>query len=852
MKTRKIILGIILPAISLAGCQDSYTSPESGLQTDSAGTIDASCFFSGLSGAGDQDASVLTKAPVGQTTTVALSANFLKWDEPYQEENEVYAGPGNYVPFDEDVTPVDWEGAVIVDASISSPQDNRGCYFRSINMDPRQTYRTTGSDDTKVGYISRMVGWYPATYDVPEDFTGEGNSNAIYKDADGFYRDDHGVYVCFENLDLKTDIMVSDVREGRVKLSNFKNNSSDREVSPFGHEFSNPLDYLSDLVYDNHFSFKHYLSAIRLYVTAEESVKNLISWGQIEDVVFVDQPTSVRVRLPDKISGIQSDSPTVFGEASGWDDLKDMSIVKEPMFEDDPDHPEYGTVPDYPVALEDAIAMSGNFLGYALVRPGGSVKVELHTDAGVFNMDINAASLKNEDGSAFGEKEFKAGYIYNVYIDIRADGSMDTVLGNADFMSFENLAPYNENLKDYEYSNCYVIPLEDLAGKDSQGGFYFYAGCPGRGKSGMLSGRNLYPESAVLEPYSVQILWQSEEYLIRHAELLHGYVRFVLNERCYDFSDQLDGNAVLAAYDREGNVLWSWHIWVVNGLKDVTFRNVGGITMMNMNLGATKAGWTSASDVLETYGLYYQWGRKDPSPGPESYDYGIMDMITAPYITNSGTQTSVLEGVYSQPTVEDGARHPLVVVGATSTDTYPNDWLYYKVDNLWGYDTSSGAVTKKTIYDPCPYGYRVADDELREVFDHYKGNSRGSQYEKQFGHIYDNVYFPFAGWKGHDQGRTDRTHAWFGVGTHGDYQSARINSGSDSQYDKDHRERNLILAESLFGGITVDNIWYQHGYSVLNVKPVYTDNITLDWTNRTTAAPVRCVKYDGEPAMPEN
>ena len=428
---------------------------------------------------------------------------------------------------------------------------------------------------------------------------------------------------------------------------------------------------------------------------------------------------------------------------------------------------------------------------------------------------------------------------------------MDTVLGNADFMSFENLAPYNENLKDYEYSNCYVIPLEELAGKDSQGGFYFYAGCPGRGEKGMLSGRNLYPESAVLEPYSVQILWQSEEYLIRHAELLHGYVRFVLNERCYDFSDQLDGNAVLAAYDREGNVLWSWHIWVVNGLKDVTFRNVGGITMMNMNLGATKAGWTSASDVLETYGLYYQWGRKDPSPGPESYDYGIMDMITAPYITNSGTQTSVLEGVYSQPTVEDGARHPLVVVGATSTDTYPNDWLYYKVDNLWGYETSSRAVTKKTIYDPCPYGYRVADDELRKVFENYKDWSynRGYEYENSYGHRYplssdDYVYFPFAGWKGHDQGRTDRTHAWFGVGTHGDYQSARINKDADSRYDDDHRERNLILAQSLFGA--------DHVYSVLNVEPVYTDNITLDWANRTTAAPVRCVKYDGEPAMPEN
>ena len=180
MKTRKIILGIILPAISMAGCQDSYTRPDSGLKTDSAGTIDASCFFSGLSGAGEHDASVLTKAPVGQTTTVALSANFLKWDEPYQGKDGVSAGPGNYEPFDEVVTPVDWEHAVIVDASISSPQDSGGRYFRPLNMDPRQTYRTTGSDDTKVGYISRMVGWYPATYDVPEGLTGEDNTNANY------------------------------------------------------------------------------------------------------------------------------------------------------------------------------------------------------------------------------------------------------------------------------------------------------------------------------------------------------------------------------------------------------------------------------------------------------------------------------------------------------------------------------------------------------------------------------------------------------------------------------------------------------------------------------------------------
>lgn len=882
MKTERILFSISA-VLAVAGCRISDITPETAGLAETSDYIEASCFFSGLSEDGiSADTFAATKAPIGQTSTVAFDANFLKWDEPYQDG----VAPETYVPVRTD-DPVDWRIAYIVDAAVSAPQKGENS-LRSVNLDPRQTYRTSGTGDGKIGYISRMIGWYPRTYDVPDNYTGEGTTNALYDEkADGFYEDSDGVYVVFHNkLDLKTDVMMTQVLEGRVRLDGFKNNDSDREIEPFGHEYNDPLDYDKGMAYDNHFTFKHYLTAIRLFVRAEQSNLSLISWRQINNVVIEGQPSTVRIRLPET-----ADS---WGEAVQWYDYKDMSIVKDAMFDEDPGidgFTGYGESASYPVALEDVISMDGKYLGYALVQPGVTIPVELHTDAGVFSIEIDPETLEKTSDTGdsvpveagFG---FEAGCIYNIFIDIKTDDSINAVLENSDMTSFRNLAPYNDDLGGFEYSNCYVINTadsgessDDVSGNDSNKnkGYYFSATVPGRGRPGFPEDTGLYPGTEALEPYSVQILWQSEEYLVKHAELVQGYVRFILNDKCYDDAGPLEGNAVLAVSDRSGNIIWSWHIWVVRGLSDIEYNIDGNIfSIMNMNLGATKAEWTGASDVLETYGLYYQWGRKDPSPGPPEYDYGRQDMLTSEFVTNSGKIDYVMESVYSYPTVEDGAKHPLVLISSSSTDDYPNDWLYYKVDGLWGYDSAAGEVTKKTIYDPCPYGYRVSDDELRRIFEYYKendsgydpntGNGQGAikrsgyTYEvngSYLGHVYGGGWFPFAGWKGHDQGRTDRTHAWYGVGTHGDYQGARINSGhsdSDSRYDGNHRERNLILKENLFSydselvssGWLVYYLWSK-SYSVLNVKPEYSTNITLDWGNRASAAPVRCVRYDAEP-----
>ena len=894
INTIKKTLYVILPVLSVCSCSISDIRPETIMESRQTGYVNASCMFSHMNGnVLDADTYAPTKAPVGQYCTVSLSANFIKWDEPIQEG----ATPSTYRPLKE-TDETDWDKAIIVDATVSSPQNDK-YKFRSVNMEPKQTYLTSGDGDEKVGYISRMIGWYPATYDVPDDYTGEGTSNAAFSSATGYETDAEGnVYVKFSHvLDLKTDLMMTEMLEGRVNLPNFKHNENDRQVQPFGHEYSDPLNYDSKLNYNNPFKFKHYLSAIRLYAIADNSALSLISWKQINNVILEGQPASVKVRLPKTMS-------EKTGVIEEWSDFRDMDIVKDVMFEENPGingFSEYNNVATYPIGLEDVINMDGEYLGYALVRPDHDINVELHTDAGVFGLNIEQSALQED-----GQFKFEAGKIYDIYIDIKTDNSISAILETSDLLGFTNLAPYNEKLENFEYSNCYVIDLDNREMMSSDG-FYFYAGVPGRGAAGMLEDSGLYPYSPTLDPYSVQILWQSKEYLITHAELVQGYVRFILNQECRNQENPLCGNAVLAVYDKYDNIVWSWHIWVVKGLEETTFSSdgKGTIVMHNMNLGASAAEWTGPDDVLETYGLYYQWGRKDPSPGPPSYDYSRQDMLTREFVTNSGKQEYVMEGVYGNASLEDGARHPLIIISTgTSSVDYINDWLHDKVDGLWGYDTTTGKVEKKTIYDPCPYGYRVPDDELRRIFEYYKGKdtypdmpqdhstedqtsikSSGYGWEIQGGHLghkYDNLYFPFAGWKGHDQGRTDRTHAWYGVGTHGDYQSARINTGlagTDNDYNFNHRERNLILKNTLFendrdtedyNNEKPDNSdgrgydWTDEGggwlpwsdpeykqytsksYTVLNVTPAYTTNITLDWANRTTAAPVRCVKYDAE------
>ena len=181
------------------------------------------------------------------------------------------------------------------------------------------------------------------------------------------------------------------------------------------------------------------------------------------------------------------------------------------------------------------------------------------------------------------------------------------------------------------------------------------------------------------------------------------------------------GNALLALKASDGTILWSWHIWVVedgNAPTDQTYTNCEGQpTFLDRNLGAT----SNEYDNRYSIGLYYQYGRKDPFvirtdafTVTKSGDYYTADVE----ITDVEVRTSDISNM--SWTIKNPNKR--IVYTETASGNPPKgfyNWLSptAEIESNWG---SPGKVTSvdecavskggyKTIYDPCPAGYRVPD-----------------------------------------------------------------------------------------------------------------------------------------------
>lgn len=185
---------------------------------------------------------------------------------------------------------------------------------------------------------------------------------------------------------------------------------------------------------------------------------------------------------------------------------------------------------------------------------------------------------------------------------------------------------------------------------------------------------------------SVEVLWESfgtDEMpnvgdLIASADYKDGYIRFSTPENFRD------GNAVIAAKNSKGTILWSWHIWCSQeGWNDHVYPNNAG-TMMDRNLGATSA---TPGDV-GAFGLLYQWGRKDPF-------MGACAMSGTTLAASTGSWTTVT----SSQTIDYAEENPMTFIGSgewcAGTGAYDSDYTKRWMESV------------KTMCDPCPVGYRV-------------------------------------------------------------------------------------------------------------------------------------------------
>ena len=165
-----------------------------------------------------------------------------------------------------------------------------------------------------------------------------------------------------------------------------------------------------------------------------------------------------------------------------------------------------------------------------------------------------------------------------------------------------------------------------------------------------------------------------------------------------------EGNAVIAAKDASGTILWSWHIWLTDQPQEQVYFNNAG-TMMDRNLGATSA---TPGDV-GALGLLYQWGRKDPFLGSSSIssDVEAKSTITWPSVVSSDSSNGTIEYAIANPTT------------FIAYNRNNNDWYYTGSDST----DDTRWQSDKTIYDPCPAGWRVPDGGENGVWSKALGSS---------------------------------------------------------------------------------------------------------------------------------
>ena len=181
------------------------------------------------------------------------------------------------------------------------------------------------------------------------------------------------------------------------------------------------------------------------------------------------------------------------------------------------------------------------------------------------------------------------------------------------------------------------------------------------------------------------------------------------------------GNAVIGLLDSRGVCIWSWHIWSVDYEIEATAQTyASGAVFMDRNLGALATDCTQAA----AKGLYYQWGRKDPFPYPAlaTDAYTQAPTVYAPGFeyAESNPRTSGTESPYDVMTLEWATAHPTTYMDGVFYEDWEEwtsvaDWLYVHPPNLWGNVTTGknniSRTSHKSIYDPCPPGWKVPGAE---------------------------------------------------------------------------------------------------------------------------------------------
>ena len=294
-------------------------------------------------------------------------------------------------------------------------------------------------------------------------------------------------------------------------------------------------------------------------------------------------------------------------------------------------------------------------------------------------------------------------------------------------------------------------------------------------------------------PNSCTLVWQDEPNLVTNVALSSDghFLEFTVNQ-----STIRQGNAVVAVRNAANEIMWSWHIWVTDyvlgtDLKTITNFQNKQYTLLPVNIGwcdekrenyagrevkvrfkqQATAGYPGTTETVTVKqkakeiiyignNTYFQWGRKDPFVG------GILDGSTTKnktwYDASGTAQTNQLPPTGSFP-----YNNACITSGITLPNTFcTNNYMDYKYANLWSADntvyTGNDNPVVKTIYDPCPAGYKMPPNN---VFTGFTTTGQSTTNSSQFNvsgawnngwnfhcglnHTGDTVFFPASGYRIH-------------------------------------------------------------------------------------------------------
>lgn len=226
-------------------------------------------------------------------------------------------------------------------------------------------------------------------------------------------------------------------------------------------------------------------------------------------------------------------------------------------------------------------------------------------------------------------------------------------------------------------------------------------------------------------PNGAKVVWADESGLVTNLAVTgsgtDAFVKFDVPTSAIK-----NGNAVIAV-TKDGTVVWSWHLWFApqDVLSTTEVTNYSGVKykFTNETLGfkytsgsgtpyisprsvKVKVEQTVANGgtkqygvititqkngivTLEGYSTFYQFGRKDAFPGIDS-------PLEGTFVKNGGNKMSIQNSIQNP-----GTFYP-----------YGTSWSQYNNYNFWSMNNNKAEENNnnnvvKTVYDPCPAGFKM-------------------------------------------------------------------------------------------------------------------------------------------------